>query len=49
MVGFSQASDLQAWSNLQSYYDSTGKTLLVRDLFQKDPGEPRETNMDEHT
>ena len=37
MPSFSQASELQAWQALAQYYESTGKSLLVRDLFKQDP------------
>lgn len=34
---FSQASDLPAWKALKELYDSEGKTLSVKQEFQKDP------------
>ncbi|BFZ53828.1 glucose-6-phosphate isomerase [Savitreella phatthalungensis] len=37
MPSFSQASELQAWAALQKYYDTTGKALVVRELFKEDP------------
>ena len=33
---FKQASDLPAWSKLQSIYDTKGKTLNVKEEFAKD-------------
>lgn len=34
---FSQASDLAAWKTLKQLYDTEGKTLSVKQEFQKDP------------
>ncbi len=36
-ASFSQATELPTWSKLQQYYDSKGKSLIVKDLFGKDP------------
>lgn len=37
MPGFSQASDLNAWSSLQDHHQKLGKDIVLKEYFQKDP------------
>lgn len=34
---FSQATELNAWQTLQEHHASTGKSLVLKDLFAQDP------------
>ncbi|KAA8898874.1 hypothetical protein TRICI_006457 [Trichomonascus ciferrii] len=36
-ASFSQANELPAWKTLQSIYDTEGKSLSVKEQFEKDP------------
>jgi glucose-6-phosphate isomerase len=36
-MSFSQASELNAWQALQEHHASTGKSLILKDLFAQDP------------
>ncbi|KAF1976380.1 Phosphoglucose isomerase [Bimuria novae-zelandiae CBS 107.79] len=37
MPGFSQASDLSAWSALQDHHAKLGKDIVLKEYFKKDP------------
>jgi glucose-6-phosphate isomerase len=37
MPGFSQASDLSAWSALQDHHTKLGKDIVLKEYFKKDP------------
>lgn len=37
MPGFNQASDLHAWQALQQHHASVGKTIVLKEEFEKDP------------
>ena len=37
MPGFSQASDLAAWQQLQEHHTTLGRNIVLKDVFQKDP------------
>ncbi|KAF1960602.1 Phosphoglucose isomerase [Byssothecium circinans] len=37
MPGFSQASDLSAWSALQDHHSKLGKDIVLKEYFKKDP------------
>ncbi|KAF2824253.1 Phosphoglucose isomerase [Ophiobolus disseminans] len=37
MPGFSQASDLSAWSALQDHHQKLGKDIVLKEYFKKDP------------
>lgn len=37
MPGFSQASDLSAWTALQEHHKALGKDIVLKEYFQKDP------------
>ena len=37
MPGFSQASDLQAWQQLQEHHTTLGRNIVLKDYFQQDP------------
>jgi glucose-6-phosphate isomerase len=37
MPGFSQASELPAWKNLQAHHEKLGKDIVLREYFAKDP------------
>jgi glucose-6-phosphate isomerase len=37
MPGFSQASDLPAWKELQDHHNTLGRHLVLKEYFQKDP------------
>ncbi|KAF2705699.1 Phosphoglucose isomerase [Pleomassaria siparia CBS 279.74] len=37
MSGFSQASDLPAWTALQDHHQKLGKDIVLRDYFKEDP------------
>jgi glucose-6-phosphate isomerase len=37
MPGFSQASDLSAWSALQEHHQKLGKDIVLKEYFKKDP------------
>ncbi|KAH8690757.1 glucose-6-phosphate isomerase [Talaromyces proteolyticus] len=37
MPGFQQASDLDAWKKLQQHHASVGKSIVLKEEFEKDP------------
>ena len=37
MSGFAQASDLQAWQQLQQHHTTLGRNIVLKDFFEKDP------------
>jgi glucose-6-phosphate isomerase len=37
MASFAQATDLDAWKALVQHHDETGRNLVLRELFEKDP------------
>ncbi len=37
MEHFAQASDLQAWQQLQEHHTTLGRNIVLKDIFQKDP------------
>lgn len=37
MPEFSQASDLEAWQQLQEHHTTLGRNIVLKDIFQKDP------------
>jgi glucose-6-phosphate isomerase len=37
MPGFAQASDLQAWQQLQSHHTTLGRNIVLKEFFEKDP------------
>ncbi|KAH7121239.1 Phosphoglucose isomerase [Dendryphion nanum] len=37
MPGFSQASELSAWTALQEHHQTLGKDIVLKDYFKKDP------------
>lgn len=37
MPGFAQASDLQAWQQLQEHHTTLGRNIVLKEIFQKDP------------
>lgn len=37
MPGFSQASELSAWTALQEHHQALGKDIVLKDYFKKDP------------
>ena len=37
MSGFAQASDLQAWHQLQQHHTTLGRNIVLKDCFEKDP------------
>ena len=37
MSGFAQASDLQAWQQLQSHHTTLGRNIVLKEFFEKDP------------
>ncbi|KAF9886688.1 glucose-6-phosphate isomerase [Aspergillus nanangensis] len=37
MAGFSQATDLSTWKELQEHHNSLGKNIVLKDEFAKDP------------
>lgn len=37
MPGFSQASDLDAWKALQKHHQELGRSIVLKEAFQKDP------------
>lgn len=37
MPGFAQASDLQAWQQLQEHHTTVGRNIVLKEIFQKDP------------
>ncbi|KAL1996378.1 hypothetical protein VTN49DRAFT_143 [Thermomyces lanuginosus] len=37
MPGFGQASELSAWKALKEHYDSVGRSIVLKDVFAKDP------------
>ncbi len=37
MPGFSQASDLQAWQQLQEHHTTLGRNIVLKEYFAKDP------------
>lgn len=37
MSGFAQASDLQAWHQLQQHHTTLGRNIVLKDFFEKDP------------
>jgi glucose-6-phosphate isomerase len=37
MPGFSQASDLSAWKELQEHHNTLGRNIVLKEYFQKDP------------
>ena len=38
MSGFAQASDLQAWQRLQQHHTTLGRNIVLKDIFEKEPG-----------
>ncbi len=36
MPGFAQASDLQAWQQLQEHHTTVGRNIVLKEIFQKD-------------
>lgn len=37
MSGFAQASDLQAWQQLQQHHTTLGRNIVLKEFFEKDP------------
>lgn len=37
MPGFAQASDLSAWKSLQSHHQELGRSIVLKEVFAKDP------------
>lgn len=37
MPGFSQATDLAAWKELQAHHNSLGRNIVLKDYFERDP------------
>ena len=37
MSGFRQASDLEAWQQLQEHHTTLGRNIVLKDVFHKDP------------
>ncbi|PKY02872.1 glucose-6-phosphate isomerase [Aspergillus campestris IBT 28561] len=37
MPGFSQATDLQAWKELQDHHNAVGRNIVLKEQFEKDP------------
>lgn len=37
MSGFAQASDLQAWHQLQQHHTTLGRNIVLKDFFENDP------------
>lgn len=37
MPGFAQASDLNAWKELQKHHQELGRSIVLKEAFQKDP------------
>ena len=37
MPGFAQASDLQAWQDLQMHHTTLGRNIVLKEFFEKDP------------
>lgn len=37
MPGFAQASDLSAWKSLQKHHQELGRSIVLKEAFQKDP------------
>ncbi|KAJ5635108.1 Glucose-6-phosphate isomerase [Penicillium longicatenatum] len=37
MPGFSQASDLNAWKELQEHHSTLGRNIVLKEYFEKDP------------
>ena len=37
MVEFKQASDLQAWQQLQEHHTTLGRSIVLKEVFQRDP------------
>lgn len=37
MSGFAQASDLQAWHQLQQHHTTLGRNIVLKDFFEEDP------------
>ncbi len=37
MPGFAQASDLQAWHELQEHHTVLGRNIVLKEFFEKDP------------
>lgn len=37
MPGFSQATELRAWQQLQEHHQTLGKDIILKDAFAKDP------------
>ena len=37
MPGFAQASDLQAWQQLQTHHTTLGRNIVLKEFFEKDP------------
>lgn len=37
MPGFAQASDLQAWQQLQQHHTTLGRNIVLKEFFEKDP------------
>ncbi|KAI9924965.1 glucose-6-phosphate isomerase [Aspergillus wentii] len=37
MPGFSQATDLGAWKELQEHHNSLGRNIVLKEYFEKDP------------
>lgn len=38
MAGFAQASDLKAWQALQQHHNTTGRNIVLKEVFREDPG-----------
>lgn len=37
MPGFAQATDLSAWKELQKHHQDLGRSIVLKEVFQKDP------------
>lgn len=37
IMGFAQASDLEAWKELQEHHNSLGRNIVLKEYFEKDP------------
>ena len=37
MPGFAQTSDLKSWQQLKDHHETLGRSIVLKDLFQKDP------------
>jgi glucose-6-phosphate isomerase len=37
MPGFSQATELSAWKELQEHHNSVGRNIVLKEAFEKDP------------